>query len=110
MHKALDSGHGQSVKFVASESCNRDIISGTGSFCSLAGTAFQWGKDESVSVTKTIPLSDSFTFQFKADAFNVFNRTHFGGITTNIASSAFGQVSNQSNTPRQLQFEGYVRF
>jgi hypothetical protein len=70
----------------------------------------QWGKDESVSVTKTIPLSDRFTFQFKADAFNVFNRTQFGGITTNIASSAFGQVSNQSNTPRQLQFEGYMRF
>jgi hypothetical protein len=70
----------------------------------------QWGKNESVSVSKTFQLTERVSFQFKADAFNVFNRTQFGGINTNITSTTFGQVSTQSNIPRQLQLEAYVRF
>ncbi len=70
----------------------------------------QWGKNESISLAKTFPIRESINFQFKADAFNVFNRTQFGGIGTNITSATFGQVSNQSNIPRQLQFEGMIRF
>jgi hypothetical protein len=70
----------------------------------------QWAMNESVSITKTFPIKENVSFQFKADAFNVFNRSQFGGIGTDITSSTFGQVSGQSNTPRQLQFEGIVRF
>jgi len=71
---------------------------------------YQWFKNESLSLSKTFPIRERFSFQFKADAFNVFNRTQFGGIGTNIDSVGFGQVTTQSNIPRQLQFEGMVRF
>lgn len=70
----------------------------------------EWAKNESIALAKTIPIKDNITFQFKADAFNVFNRTQFGGINTSITSSAFGQVNTQTNPPRQLQLEGYLRF
>src|SRR5262249_33296017 len=63
----------------------------------------QWVKNESFAVAKTFPITERVSFQFKADAFNVFNRTQFGGISTNINSTSFGQVSTQSNIPRQLQ-------
>ena len=38
------------------------------------------------------------------------NRTQFGWIGTDITTASFGQVSSPSNTPRQLQLEGVVRF
>ena len=70
----------------------------------------QWAENESIALSKTIPIKENLQFQFKADAFNVFNRTQFGGINTTITSSAFGQVNSQVNSPRQLQLEGYLRF
>jgi hypothetical protein len=70
----------------------------------------EWSSNETVSLMKTFPIKDSVVFQFKADAFNVFNRTQFGGIDTTITDPSFGQISTQVNTPRQLQFEGYIRF
>jgi len=69
-----------------------------------------WSLNETVSMMKTIPIKEGISFQFKADAFNVFNRTQFGGIDTTITDKSFGKVSTQVNTPRQLQFEGYIRF
>lgn len=63
-----------------------------------------------LSLAKTIPITERFNFQFKADAFNAFNEVQFGGINTNINSSAFGMFNGQSNSPRKLQFEGYLRF
>jgi hypothetical protein len=70
----------------------------------------EWAKNESIALSKTIPIKENLKFQFKADAFNVFNRTEFGGIDTTITSSAFGQVNSQVNSPRELQFEGHLSF
>lgn len=70
----------------------------------------EWAENESIALAKTFPIKENLRLQFKADAFNVFNRTQFGGINTSITSSAFGQVNSQVNLPRQLQFEGYLRF
>lgn len=67
-------------------------------------------KNENVSVAKTIPITERVNFQFKADAFNLFNRVQLGGINTDSTSSAFGQANGQSNAPRELQMEGYIRF
>jgi hypothetical protein len=67
-------------------------------------------KEEDISATKTFPITNRFNFQFKADAFNVFNRVEFGGVNMNLTSSTFGQPNGQSNAPRKLQFEGYVNF
>ena len=71
---------------------------------------YQRSENESLSLSKTFQIHEDLSFQFKADAFNVFNRAQFAGIGTNIGSVGFGQVTTQSNTPRQLQFEGMVRF
>ncbi|MGC8551146.1 MAG: hypothetical protein ACP5M4_15825, partial [Acidobacteriaceae bacterium] len=66
--------------------------------------------NESVAIDKTFPLWKQTSLRLRADAFNVFNRTQFGGIVTNIDSPAFGRVTTQLGQPRQLQFEAYVNF
>jgi hypothetical protein len=66
--------------------------------------------DEDVSIAKNFHATQRFTIRLQADAFNVFNRTVFGGIDTNINDTTFGQVSNQSNSPRQMQMEAYIKF
>lgn len=73
----------------------------------LRGPAIQ---SESVAVNKTFDLREFAKLKLQADAFNVFNRTILGGINTNINSAAFGTVSSQSNSPRQMQFEAYISF
>jgi len=41
--------------------------------------------------------------QFRAEAFNAFNRAQFGVPNTSINSTAFGVISSQQNSPRNLQ-------
>jgi hypothetical protein len=44
--------------------------------------------------------------EFRAEAFNVFNRVRFGTGSTQLQSQTFGVLSgsgSQLNTPRQLQ-------
>lgn len=69
-----------------------------------------WNLNEDVTAGKDFKFTDRWVFRFQADAFNVFNRTVFGGIQTNIDSSSFGTVTSQANAPRKLQFEGSLRF
>lgn len=69
-----------------------------------------WNLNEDVTTGKDIHFSDRWVFRFQANAFNVFNRTMFGGIQTNIDSASFGTVTSQANAPRKLQFEGSIRF
>ena len=44
------------------------------------------------------------------DVFNVFNNVVFGGINTNITSTAFGRVSSQTNAPRVAQLKARIEF
>ncbi len=69
-----------------------------------------WSLDETVSLGKNFPIVGDVTARFQADAFNVFNRTVFGGIPLDLSSSNFGTVTGQANGPRKLQFEVYIRF
>jgi hypothetical protein len=62
-----------------------------------------WPKNENVSLAKTFPIRESLRIDLRAEAFNVINRTIFGSGSTNLDSATFGVVTNQSNTPRQLQ-------
>jgi hypothetical protein len=71
---------------------------------------YPWNLDEDMTVGKDIHITERLAVRLQADAFNVFNRTVFGGITTNIDSSSFGTVTSQANSPRKLQFEGSLRF
>jgi hypothetical protein len=59
--------------------------------------------NEDISLGKTIPLGESRRIDFRAEAFNIFNRTVFGTGNTNLNSNVFGVVTNQVNNPRQMQ-------
>jgi hypothetical protein len=56
-----------------------------------------------VSLFKNTDLTEKLKLQFRAEAFNVFNRVQFGVPNVNINSNAFGVISSQQNSPRNLQ-------
>ena len=56
-----------------------------------------------VSLFKNTDLTEKLKLQFRAEAFNVFNRVQFGIPNVNINSNAFGVISSQQNSPRNLQ-------
>jgi TonB dependent receptor len=56
-----------------------------------------------VSLFKNTHLTERYQLQFRAEAFNVFNRVQFGNPNTNINSTAFGVISSQQNIPRNIQ-------
>ena len=56
-----------------------------------------------VTVSKRITLSESKYFQFRADIFNLFNKTEFVNPDGNFSDATFGQVL-QARDPRLVQF------
>ncbi len=63
--------------------------------------------NENVSIGKVFPIHESLRLDFRAEAFNVFNRVRFGTGNTSLQSTAFGRLSGSNdllNTPRQMQF------
>lgn len=60
--------------------------------------------DFSVFKNSAIPVRrEGMNLQFRAEAFNLWNHTNFGGPVTNIASSQFGFVSSTQVAGRQVQ-------
>jgi hypothetical protein len=59
--------------------------------------------NENVSLAKTFRVTERMRVDFRAEAFNVFNRVVFGGPQTSLNSSTFGVISSQANSPRQMQ-------
>jgi len=58
-----------------------------------------------MALQKNLPLTESKYFQFRLEAFNVFNHAQFYGpaaVNGNITSANFGQVVSAA-PPRQLQ-------
>ncbi len=58
---------------------------------------------ENVSLGKAFSIGESKRLEFRAEAFNLFNRTVFGTGNSNLNSNTFGLVTDQVNTARQLQ-------
>jgi hypothetical protein len=56
-----------------------------------------------ITFSKRVSISEAKYFQFRADIFNVFNRTEFVNPDGNFSNSTFGQVL-QARDPRLLQF------
>lgn len=69
-----------------------------------------WQMD--LAMTKKVPLTDRFGMEFRAEAFNVFNRAQYGVPQANLSTPlSFGvittpvnQFATGSGTPRQFQF------
>jgi len=56
-------------------------------------------------------ISEVFNVEFRAEFFNIFNRTVFGGPSTYINDpTSFGIVGSQANAPRTIQFSLKVNF
>ncbi len=62
--------------------------------------------NENVSITRSFPIREKTRLEFRAEAFNVFNRVRFGTGNTQLQSSSFGLLTgsgSQINSPRNLQ-------
>jgi len=62
--------------------------------------------NENVSVARAFPIRESIRLEFRAEAFNLFNRVRFGTGSVSIQDQNFGKLTSsadQLNTPRQLQ-------
>jgi hypothetical protein len=71
--------------------------------------------DEDISISKKTFVGEHFNIEFRADFLNIFNRTVFGLGTggdmygsvlfnNTVGSTSFGNISGQSNYPREIQF------
>jgi hypothetical protein len=61
---------------------------------------------ENLSLTRSFPIKESRRIEFRAEAFNVFNRVRFGTGSTQLQSQTFGVLTgsgSQINSPRQMQ-------
>jgi hypothetical protein len=62
------------------------------------------------SVMKAFNFTENTYVQIRAEAFNLNNRPQFGASNLTPTSSAFGQITNQVNTPRVLQLGARLAF
>ncbi|HLJ18057.1 MAG TPA: TonB-dependent receptor [Bryobacteraceae bacterium] len=63
--------------------------------------------NENISLTRSFPIKEQLRLEFRAEAFNIFNRVRFGTGDANLQDQNFGKLTSSSdllNTPRQLQF------
>jgi hypothetical protein len=59
---------------------------------------------------KNFYLSEKRYVQFRAEAYNVFNNTHFGLPNNNIGDPNFGVISSTQGSPRALQLALRLQF
>lgn len=62
--------------------------------------------NENMSLTRSFPIREKVRLEFRAEAFNVFNRVRFGTGSTQLQNAQFGVLvgaGSQINTPRNLQ-------
>lgn len=68
-----------------------------------------------MSVMKNFKITEGFNFQFRAEAFNIFNHTNFSTVGTTMpltattASSTYNQITG-TRDPRIVQFAGKLTF
>jgi hypothetical protein len=81
-------------------------------FGALGRDAFRsdWSKNVDLSLFRQFPITESKSFEFRAEAFNVFNVTVYNAPTSDFSSSNFGRVLGINNSPRQLQLGAKIIF
>jgi hypothetical protein len=57
-----------------------------------------------ITLVKNTEISERFKLQFRAEAFNLFNRVQFSPPNTQFGAAQFGRITAQYNNPRLLQF------
>ena len=56
------------------------------------------------SLFKNFQVTEKLQAELRAEAFNLLNQVVFGAPNSVLTSGQFGVISNQANTPRELQF------
>src|SRR5262249_15431933 len=56
------------------------------------------------STQKNFTLTERLRAQFRGEFFNIMNTPQFGRPGTTLGNPAFGVISTQANSPRQIQF------
>jgi hypothetical protein len=69
---------------------------------------FVW--DQDLTVRRTFTIRENLKLEAAVSAFNIYNSVNFGGVSTVLDSTTFGQVTNQANSPRKLQGEARISF
>ncbi len=62
--------------------------------------------NENISISKTFPIKEQVRLDFRAEAFNAFNRVRFGTGSLQLQSNQFGQLTGSGdllNSPRSMQ-------
>jgi hypothetical protein len=62
------------------------------------------------SVIRAFPFWREGVFEFRAEAFNIFNHPVFGGPNPDVFSPSFGSINSTADNPRQMQFSGKIVF
>jgi hypothetical protein len=60
-------------------------------------------RNHDMSLFKEFKPRERLRVQFRAEWLNAFNRVQFGSPNTSVTSTSFGQITSQSNSPRQTQ-------
>ena len=63
-----------------------------------------------ISLFKNTTITERMRLQIRAEAFNAFNRVQFNIPNTSINSNAFGRISSQANSPRDIQLAMKLQF
>jgi len=61
-----------------------------------------WFRQENISISKAFNIWESVRFIYRADAFNVFNRTSFGNVNGTIGNVNYGRPTGPQNQPRWI--------
>ena len=92
--------------------------------CFVAPPAFTYGNETrtdpvlrtpgqanwDMSLFKNIPIHENLTFDFRVEAFNLFNRVQFGSPNSTIGNAQAGIITSQYNLPRIFQVSGRFNF
>jgi hypothetical protein len=82
------------------EPADRSQPFGNGFRNGVRGPAF-WQFD--TGLHKQFPITERVAFQFRFEAFNLFNRSNFAGVDVNRTSGTFGRITS-AFPARELQF------
>ncbi len=63
-----------------------------------------------LSMIKNFHITERIFSQFRFEAFNAFNRTQFAAPNLSATSAAFGTITGQANTARQIQMGLKLKF